>query len=139
MWKVLTPYPGTPLFTRLEPLLTESNWERFDGFTPVFNHPSLAQDELRSLLANAYTRFYMRPSFLANYFRLSIPAVRRAVRALDARIDRVQARRPDAHAARGHTLRANPATPAGTDALTLATFHRTAPTSPAKRTGATWT
>jgi len=138
-FKALTPYPGTPLFTRLEPLLTESNWERFDGFTPVFNHPSLAQDELRSLLGNAYTRFYMRPSFLANYFRLSIPAVRGAVRALHARIDRVQARRPDAHAARGHTLRANPATPAGTDALTLATFHRTAPTSPAKRTGATWT
>ena len=32
--------------------------------------------ELRSLLGSAYTRFYMRPSFLANYLRLSAPGVR---------------------------------------------------------------
>jgi magnesium-protoporphyrin IX monomethyl ester (oxidative) cyclase len=93
-FKALTPYPGTPLFKRLEPLLTERNWERFDGFTPVFNHPAIAQQDLRFLLGSAYTRFYVRPSFLANYLRLSTPGVRRAVRALDARIDRVQAHRP---------------------------------------------
>ena len=138
-FKALTPYPGTPLFKRLEPLLTENDWERFDGFTPVFSHPSMAQDELRFLLGNAYTRFYMRPSFLANYLRLSTPAVRRAVRALDARIDRVQPRRPDALAARGSTRKANPSTPAGTGAVTLASSLRTEPTSSAKRTEPTWT
>jgi len=78
-FKILTPYPGTPLFKRLEPLITENDWERFDGFTPVFNHPAIAQAELRFLLGSAYTRFYMRPSFVANYLRLSTPGVRRAV------------------------------------------------------------
>jgi len=137
-FKALTPYPGTPLFKRLEPLITEDNWERFDGFTPVFNHPSMAQDELRFLLGSAYTRFYMRPSFLANYLRLSTPGVRRAVRALDARVDRAQAHRPGTHAARSNTLRANPTTTDGTSVVRPATFHRAEPTSPAKHTEATW-
>jgi hypothetical protein len=99
----------------------------------------MAPHELRFLLGNAYTRFYVRPSFLANYLRLSTPAVRRAVRALDARIDRVQPRRPDAVAPRGNTRKANPSTPAGTGAVTLASSHRTEPTSSAKRTEPTWT
>ena len=34
-FKILTPYPGTPLFKRMQPAITETNWERFDGFTPT--------------------------------------------------------------------------------------------------------
>ena len=40
-FKILTPYPGTPMFKQLEPLLTETDWERFDGYTPTFKHPHL--------------------------------------------------------------------------------------------------
>ena len=36
---MLTPYPGTPMFKQLEPLLTETDWEKFDGYTPTFAHP----------------------------------------------------------------------------------------------------
>ena len=64
---MLTPYPGTPMFKQIEPLLTETDWEKFDGYTPTFT-PSLPDDrELRFLLGAAYTRFYMRPSCLANF------------------------------------------------------------------------
>ena len=92
-FKILTPYPGTPLFKRLEPLITDSDWEQFDGFTPVFTHPTLSRAELMFHLRSAYRRFYLRPSFLANYLRISAPGVRRAVSALDARVERAHARR----------------------------------------------
>jgi radical SAM superfamily enzyme YgiQ (UPF0313 family) len=92
-FKLLTPYPGTPLFKRLEPALTETDWERFDGFTPVFAHPTLDAQQLMALLGRAYTAFYMRPSFLANYLRLSSPGVRRAVAAADRWVERGQVRR----------------------------------------------
>jgi hypothetical protein len=62
-FKILTPYPGTPMFKQLEPLLTETDWEKFDGYTPTFQHPNLTERELRFLLGAAYTRFYVRPSY----------------------------------------------------------------------------
>jgi radical SAM superfamily enzyme YgiQ (UPF0313 family) len=92
-FKVLTPYPGTPLFTQMKAAIVERDWERFDGFTPTFQHPALSADELRRLLGNAYTRFYIRPSFLTNYLRISRPALHRVVRSLDQRVERRHARR----------------------------------------------
>ena len=69
-FKMLTPYPGTPMFKQLDPLLTETDWEKFDGFTPTFKHPNLTDRELRFLLGAAYTRYYMRPSYLANFLKI---------------------------------------------------------------------
>jgi anaerobic magnesium-protoporphyrin IX monomethyl ester cyclase len=92
-FKILTPYPGTPLFTKMEPLITEPDWERFDGFTPTFTHPAATAEQLRLLLGRAYTQFYMRPSFLSNYLRINSRAVRAVVGALDARVGRRHARR----------------------------------------------
>ena len=48
--------------------------------------------ELRFLLGNAYTRYYMRPSFLTNYLRISAPRVRALAQSLDARVRRRHAR-----------------------------------------------
>jgi len=69
-FKLLTPYPGTPMYRQLAPRIYETDWERFDGYTPTFTHPSLSADELSFLLGAAYTRFYMRPSCVATYFRV---------------------------------------------------------------------
>ncbi|HVZ22514.1 MAG TPA: radical SAM protein [Vicinamibacterales bacterium] len=69
-FKILTPYPGTPMWKQLQPYIVETDWEKFDGFTPTFQHPNLSETELRFLLGAAYTRFYMRPSYLANYLRV---------------------------------------------------------------------
>src|SRR5579862_6257587 len=69
-FKILTPYPGTPMFKQLEPLLTVTDWEKFDGYTPTFEHPNLTGSELKYLLGAAYRRFYMRPSYLANFLKI---------------------------------------------------------------------
>src|SRR2546423_1052546 len=86
-FKMLTPYPGTPMFKQIEPLLSETDWERYDGYTPTFRHPNLTDRELRYLLVAAYKRFYMRPSYLANFLKIQNSAVREWVRRLDRRVN----------------------------------------------------
>ncbi len=86
-FKILTPYPGTPMFKQLEPLLTETDWEKFDGYTPTFQHPNLTARELRFLLGAAYTRFYMRPSYLANFLKIQNSVVRQWVSRMDRRVN----------------------------------------------------
>jgi radical SAM superfamily enzyme YgiQ (UPF0313 family) len=86
-FKILTPYPGTPMFKQLEPRLTERDWEKYDGYTPTFAHPNLKADELRFLLGAAYKRFYMRPSYLANFLEIQNTAVRDWVGRLDRRVN----------------------------------------------------
>ena len=86
-FKMLTPYPGTPMFKQLEPLLTETDWERYDGYTPTFKHPNLSDYELRFLLGAAYKRFYVRPSYLANFLKIQNTAVREWVSRMDRRVN----------------------------------------------------
>lgn len=69
-FKLLTPYPGTPMWKHFSPLIFQKDWETFDGYTPTFKHPNLEPEELRFLLGAAYARFYARPGFLVNYWRL---------------------------------------------------------------------
>jgi radical SAM superfamily enzyme YgiQ (UPF0313 family) len=90
-FKILTPYPGTPMWRQLAPLVYEKDWQRFDGFTPTFRHPNLTAEELRFLLGAAYTRFYMRPSYVTNFLRLRAPLQRLAER-LDRRVEARHAR-----------------------------------------------
>ncbi|OFV93393.1 MAG: hypothetical protein A3G76_01440 [Acidobacteria bacterium RIFCSPLOWO2_12_FULL_65_11] len=86
-FKILTPYPGTPMFKQLEPLLTETDWEKFDGHTLTFRHPNLTRHELKFLLGAAYTRFYVRPSYLANLLQIHDTAVREWVSRMDRRVN----------------------------------------------------
>jgi radical SAM superfamily enzyme YgiQ (UPF0313 family) len=82
-FKLVTPYPATPMWKQMLPLVTESDMEKFDGFTPTFRHPSLSHAELRFLMATAYSRFYFRPSYVANLLRVQNPGVREWVGRLD--------------------------------------------------------
>jgi radical SAM superfamily enzyme YgiQ (UPF0313 family) len=84
-FKLLTPYPGTPLWKQLAPRVYETDWQKFDGFTPTFEHPHLTARELKFLLGAAYNRFYLRPSWLADWMRVTRPGVRAAARRMDAR------------------------------------------------------
>jgi radical SAM superfamily enzyme YgiQ (UPF0313 family) len=67
MFKVLTPYPGTPLYKQISSRIFETDLEKFDGYTLTFNHPSLDADQMRFLLGSAYARFYVRPTWAWNY------------------------------------------------------------------------
>jgi anaerobic magnesium-protoporphyrin IX monomethyl ester cyclase len=86
-FKMLTPYPGTPMFKQIEPLLTETDWEKYDGYTPTFKHPNLTERELKFLLGAAYKRFYMRPSYLANFLKIQNTAIRHWVSRMDQRVN----------------------------------------------------
>jgi radical SAM superfamily enzyme YgiQ (UPF0313 family) len=86
-FKILTPYPGTPMFKQMEPLLVEQDWEKFDGYSLTFRHPNLTERELMFLLGAAYKRFYMRPSYLANFLKIQNGAVREWVSRMDRRVN----------------------------------------------------
>jgi radical SAM superfamily enzyme YgiQ (UPF0313 family) len=86
-FKILTPYPGTPMFKQIEPLLIETDWEKFDGYTPTYRHPNLTDRELKFLLGAAYTRFYVRPSCLANLLKIQNSVVRDWVTRMDRRVN----------------------------------------------------
>ena len=86
-FKILTPYPGTPMFKQMQPLIVDTDWERFDGYTPTFRHPNLTDRELLFLLGAAYKRFYMRPSYLANFLKIQNGAVREWVSRMDRRVN----------------------------------------------------
>ncbi len=85
-FKLLTPYPATPLWKQLAPRVFETDWERFDGFTPTFDHPNLKPAELKFLLGAAYNRFYLRPSFVTDWARIRAKPVRSFIRRMDARV-----------------------------------------------------
>ena len=102
-FKVLTPYPGTPMFKQLEPLLTETDWEKFDGYTPTFRHPNLTSNEMMFLLGAAYRRFYMRPSYLANFLKIQNATVREWVLRMDKRVSERHMREEIADVARAVT------------------------------------
>ncbi|HJP92997.1 MAG TPA: radical SAM protein [Pyrinomonadaceae bacterium] len=69
-FKILTPYPGTPLFKQIKPLIFERDWEQFDGYTLNFKHPVLTPRRARLMLGMAYSRFFFRPSQLMNMLGL---------------------------------------------------------------------
>jgi len=81
-FKILTPYPGTPLYKHMKPLIFENDWEQFDGYTLNFKHPVLTPRRARLMLGMAYSRFFFRPSQLVNMLGLheysEVPFLRRA-------------------------------------------------------------
>jgi len=91
-FKLLTPYPGTPLFRHMEKQIFEQDWEKFDGFTMTFRHPNLSAVELQFLLAAAYARFYFRPSFFANLWHVEKRWLRGLVARLDDRVAELHSR-----------------------------------------------
>ena len=91
-FKMLTPYPGTPLFKHMEKQVFEKDWEKFDGFSVTFEHPKLSARELQFLLAAAYARFYLRPSFFANLYSVEKQWLRGLVERLDLKVSELHAR-----------------------------------------------
>lgn len=66
-FKILTPYPGTPQFKQLKSLINDDDWQRFDGYTLNFRHPTLTPRRARLMLGMCYSRFFLRPSNILNF------------------------------------------------------------------------
>jgi len=64
---ILTPYPGTPLFRRLESegRLLHRNWELYDTAHVVFRPRRMTEEELASGYAWLYRRLFSAPSIWA--------------------------------------------------------------------------
>ena len=92
-FKLLTPYPATPLWKQMQPLIHEQDWQNFDGYTPTFTHPNLSSDQLTFLLGAAYARFYCRPSWLGNYLCIQEEPWHRWIHLLDNKVIAVHERK----------------------------------------------
>ena len=66
-FKILTPYPGTPQFKQLKSLISDDDWQNFDGYTLNFRHPTLTPRRARLMLGMCYSRFFLRPSNILNF------------------------------------------------------------------------
>ena len=74
-------------------LVYETDWQKFDGFTPTFTHPNLTPDQLSFLMRAAMSRFYVRPSFVTNLLGVDSALVSRVFENLDQRVFATQSRR----------------------------------------------
>ena len=65
---IFTPFPGTPYYEEVKDMICEDDWERFDCFTPVIEHPQLGKEELLKLKEKAYVSYYYRPRYAWKFF-----------------------------------------------------------------------
>jgi anaerobic magnesium-protoporphyrin IX monomethyl ester cyclase len=57
---VTTPYPGTLLYESLKEHIFEEDWERFNGWTNVYTHPTMSSEQLHRLREEAYVSYHLR-------------------------------------------------------------------------------
>lgn len=63
-FSILTPYPGTRLFTKVEDRLMTRRWDLYSGMHPTIRLEHTSPLELKWLFLDAYRQFYGRPSKL---------------------------------------------------------------------------
>jgi len=61
---VTTPYPGTLLYESLKEHIVEEEWEKFNGWTNVYTHPTMTSEELHHLREEAYVSYHLRPRYV---------------------------------------------------------------------------
>jgi len=69
LFNVWTPFPGTPVFKSFKDKISKSNFESFDENTLVFKHQNLSEKNVSNLLSVAYTKYYLRFSWIFKYFK----------------------------------------------------------------------
>lgn len=61
---VTTPYPGTLLYESLREHIFEEDWEKFNGWTNVYTHPTMTSEQLHQLREEAYVSYHLRPRYV---------------------------------------------------------------------------
>ena len=67
-FNICTPYPGTKFYESVKNDI-DSDWQDFDGYTPVFKHKNISKKQLLKLKEEAYCEFYFRPKVIYNFFK----------------------------------------------------------------------
>lgn len=61
---VNTPFPGTLEYERNKDKLIESDWEKFDCYTPVVENKNITPKQLLDLKEKAFISYYYRPKYI---------------------------------------------------------------------------
>jgi anaerobic magnesium-protoporphyrin IX monomethyl ester cyclase len=69
---VTTPYPGTMFYDNVKHLLSETDWERFNGWTSVYRHPRISAGELHRLREYAYVTYHLRPRYVWRFLKSTL-------------------------------------------------------------------
>lgn len=69
---ISTPFPGTEFFEEVKDKIFETDWTKFDSFTPVFKHENLTSEQLLKLKEKAFVEYYFRPKYALKYLRNKI-------------------------------------------------------------------
>jgi len=66
---ICTPYPGTAFYDEVRDKIFETNWEKFDAYTPVFKIENLTPRELLKFKDYAHSSYYFRPGWLFKFIK----------------------------------------------------------------------
>lgn len=66
---ILTPFPGTEFYRRIKKFTSESDWEKFNSFTPVIDNKNMSKETLRNLKEEAFVKYYFRFSYIRKQFK----------------------------------------------------------------------
>jgi anaerobic magnesium-protoporphyrin IX monomethyl ester cyclase len=69
---VTTPYPGTQFYETVRHSIFERDWERFNGWTSVYRHPTIAPEDLHRLREFAYVSYHLRPRYVWRFLQSTI-------------------------------------------------------------------
>jgi anaerobic magnesium-protoporphyrin IX monomethyl ester cyclase len=69
---VTTPYPGTQFYESVKGRIFEKDWERFNGWTSVFNHPGIRPETLHELREFAYISYHLRPRYVWRFLQSTV-------------------------------------------------------------------
>ncbi len=69
---VTTPYPGTQFYESVKNSIFERDWERFNGWTSVYHHPTIRTDQLHRLREFAYVSYHLRPRYVWRFLQSTI-------------------------------------------------------------------
>jgi radical SAM superfamily enzyme YgiQ (UPF0313 family) len=69
---MLTPHPRTALYQEYEPYLLEHDWERYDGYHAVFEHPTLSPLEREKALTRIWLETFKLRDIIRRLTRISV-------------------------------------------------------------------
>jgi anaerobic magnesium-protoporphyrin IX monomethyl ester cyclase len=69
---VTTPYPGTLFYQNVKHRIFDKDWEHFNGWTCVYDHPRIPPDELHRLRELAYVSYHLRPRYVWRFLQSTL-------------------------------------------------------------------
>ncbi len=69
---VSTPYPGTLQYEAVKTRIFEQDWEKFNGWTNVYTHPTMSSEEIHRLREYAYVSYHLRPRYVWRFLTSTV-------------------------------------------------------------------